>query len=882
MPSKPLDLELHLSYDAPNGLYRVLARLAVQEITQTAEFRLDLNDATLASTLEWMKSGRGNEADVQAFGSELFQRLFSGHVHDLYTYARQNSASHLRIRLICNDMQVARIPWELMFDREQDSFLALDLLFIRDLALTAPRQTVATTPPLRVLVLQSSPKDLPAFSGVWEANDIGAALSELTKKQQVQVHFVAQATLAQLQNALREAVVASPPVPYQVVHFIGHGMIDPGTGMASLIFVDENGNSQIVTATEFATILKDQQVKLVFLNACASAQVTGFDTAQGLAPALMRADIPMFVGMQTAVDTHVAQFIAEAFYAALADGRSVDAALLDVRRLIRAATDFSHLALAIPVCYLHANDGVLMVQPSLTALATETPAVPIQSGLPALPLLKRVVAIVVALIGLVASVIAIWQAVAIWVAQQPPPPMSGSYNIAVAAIADPGMTPAGKGSADKLMKTFVLTLEQSLQPLRQEGFDIQVRGPDIVGAVKGATAAERALAAETLSLQHGADLLISGVLQFEPGKTTLQPEFYLAPQRLGNADEVSGYNTWEPLTIEDDITTNPSAAALFIVEFTHQAASWTEFAVGLGYTKVHHYLDAKSHLERALAVVSAAQPASSVQNKALYLLLGAVATKLADQSIDSTARKQALIDARAYYEQALDLDVKYARALLGLGQIEFLEGRGDCRPPDNADAVAMQKALARYGRARQFADAATLDEVPVKADLFEARLLQCWGSERADARLLDNASTRYQSIVDEYKKRTLPADRQRIRSYEAEAHAGLGLSSYITYVLNQTDGGALATALDEFRLAETASQELDRKAIVLLWQVRVLAHQNACKPAVETFTQAQQTEATYREENHRWKDTLYENLSSDIRKEVSDLCPNELLPTQVP
>ena len=871
---KPWNLELHVNFATAEKLYSVWARSADEGITQQAEFSLDLTEAVLARTVAWMESGQIDETAVQAFGSELFHCLFSGPIHDLYTRARQNSKGNLRIRLIVGDAQVARIPWELVFDPGQNAYLALDLLFIRDLASMTPRQPVGTPPPLRILVIRSSPNDWPPVPDLWEAQAFSPALAELQSQQEVQFYVVTPATLAQVQNVLREAVAASPATAFQVVHFLGHGFIAPDTGATSLVFADENGNGQIVEANDFVTILKDQQVKLLFLSACRSAQASGFDTAQGLASALMQAGIPMMVGMQTAVDSRVAQAFAAAFYAALVDGRAVDAALLDARRLIRADADLNRVALAIPVCYIHAEDSVLLLPAEPAVVQAVVLPVTSRRPWPTLTLFQKLVGAIVALIGLVASVVGIWQAFESWQAAQAPPPMDGSYNIAVASLASASMPPEKRSTIDRLATTVLAALEPNLALLRQADFDIQARGPELVASVLGVTAAETARAAEALALEHNADLLVAGNFQVQPGQTMLQPEFYLSPQRLQGATEVSGYSAWAPVVVDDDITKNPAAAAVFSRTLASQAVSWAEFGAGLGYLKLHRYVDAAEHFTKAVAATNSSGSTSDVENKTLYLLLGSTATKFADQSADAAASQQALIDARAYFEQALALDPNYARALLGLGQVDYMVGRGDCRPPDNSDAATMQGALARYGKARQSADPATLDKIPVKADLFEARLFVCWSTERNDRGLLEKANTRFQSILAEYKSRTLEADKQRIRPYAAEAYAGLGIVAFLGFEHDPTDREQLVHALENFRHGEAESQEADRKAIMLLWQARVLARQPACESATQAFDQAEAMAATYSRENYGWTDALYTGLVATTTKELRDLCQN--------
>src|SRR5690606_32219751 len=112
-----------------------------------------------------------------------------------------------------------------------------------------------------------------------------------------------------------------------------------------------------------ANVLRGHDLKLVFLNACQSAQSVSLEVTQGFAPGLMSIGIPAVIGMQVSVLDEVAVQFSRDFYEALADNRPVDAALVDARRLQRGKRKgrLRHNAdMGIPVCYLRSLNGQIL------------------------------------------------------------------------------------------------------------------------------------------------------------------------------------------------------------------------------------------------------------------------------------------------------------------------------------------------------------------------------------------------------------------------------------------------------------------------------------------------------------------------------------------
>jgi len=179
------------------------------------------------------------------------------------------------------------------------------------------------------------------------------------------------ATVDALQDALRHGPRA--------LHFVGHGGFDPVLG-GVLVLEDPQGEAVAVDAEVVAALLRGSSLRLAVLNACESARTDPRDTFAGIAPRLVQAGLPAVVAMQTALSDDAALHFTRAFYAAVADGWPVDAAVTAGRQAI-----FAHAAerpdWTVPVLYLSAPDGVLW-EPELALTGQAAPPLQAPPGGP--------------------------------------------------------------------------------------------------------------------------------------------------------------------------------------------------------------------------------------------------------------------------------------------------------------------------------------------------------------------------------------------------------------------------------------------------------------------------------------------------------------------
>jgi formylglycine-generating enzyme required for sulfatase activity len=350
----------------------------------TLPFRLAELPQQRKNAADWVKQARialrrGSEEQrlAREFGAALFARLFSGETLAGYRAARARLGPDerllLRLRL---PPELTPLPWELTYDPQEESFLALDprVTLVRHPELTRPLAPLRVDGPLEVVVVLANPRsDIYAPLNLdRELARIRSALRELERDGRLRLSVISgPGTLRQLRARLRQ--------PVHVLHIISHGDLDHGFGEGVLIFEDADGAEEQVNAELLRQYLQIQrgQTRLVLLNACLGALPPADDPFGSMGAALLRADVPAVIAMQFELPDVAAADLSEVFYDELAAGQPVDLALSRARLHLygkfRQTLDW-----AIPVLYLRASDGLLFApQPEVKPTAsTSEPAAP--------------------------------------------------------------------------------------------------------------------------------------------------------------------------------------------------------------------------------------------------------------------------------------------------------------------------------------------------------------------------------------------------------------------------------------------------------------------------------------------------------------------------
>jgi len=359
----PLYLNFDLFIERSGEKYkaRVLNSPAGQAVN---EFSIAFSELALENFL--LKIGRPRRSErhvgspeveaTKAFGEHLLKVVFGDAVYSCFHRSldeARRQGTGLRVRLRLADVpELANVPWEyLYYDSSFDRFLCLssETPIVRYMDLPEHIRPLAVKLPIRILVMISSPTNYPKLDVEQEWANLNRALDDLKLRGLVTLEKLQNATLAALQRKLRQA-------DYHIFHYFGHGGFDSQSQDGVLIMEDKHSLGHVVSGRNLGTILHDERtLRLVLFNACDGARSTVTDPFAGTAQSLVQQGIPAVVTMQFEITDQAAITLAHDFYAVLADGYPVDAALAEARKAIFAQGN--NVEWGTPALYMRSSDG---------------------------------------------------------------------------------------------------------------------------------------------------------------------------------------------------------------------------------------------------------------------------------------------------------------------------------------------------------------------------------------------------------------------------------------------------------------------------------------------------------------------------------------------
>lgn len=355
-----LDLDLQLTPAEGAYAVRVLASPAGQAegafhtpftATETGEFVQEIMPSARPLSRLAM------QALMKEQGGRLFDALFQNDLlvcleRSFDEVRRRNATLRIKLRL-ADAPELLLLPWEYLYHRRRNLFLSQSTAssLVHFLELPDPLASLTVALPLRMLVVIANPTDLQPLDVEREWTNIQSALADLIERGMVIVDRLPAATLPELQSALRRH-------DYHVFHFIGHGDFDETTGQGHIVFVDEQGQANPLPGEVLAQLLHNERtLRLALLNACEGSQTGAENSFGGVAQLLVQQGVPAVIAMRHPVSDDAAVAFSHEFYAALADGYSVDAAVTEGRVAI--ATRMGNGEWGTPQLIMHAQNGIL-------------------------------------------------------------------------------------------------------------------------------------------------------------------------------------------------------------------------------------------------------------------------------------------------------------------------------------------------------------------------------------------------------------------------------------------------------------------------------------------------------------------------------------------
>lgn len=294
---------------------------------------------------------------VKKLGGALYECIFAGEVAERFRSSlaiakHQNKGLRIRLRL-SGAPKLIDIPWELLFDAANNNYIGLSVNtpIIRKLDLASLPDMRPVEGILRVLVMISSPSGYYPLDVEREWERINTATQDLQDEGRLSLTRI-EPSLAVLQRQLRRE-------EFHVFHYIGHGGFDRQNNEGVLVLEDQQRKGHLVSGQYLGTILYDHAtIQLALLNSCSGGRTSVTDPFAGVGQNLLQKGIPAVIAMQFEITDEAAITFSHEFYAALADGYPIDAAVAEARKMIYAQAN--QLEWATPVLYTSIDSGKLL------------------------------------------------------------------------------------------------------------------------------------------------------------------------------------------------------------------------------------------------------------------------------------------------------------------------------------------------------------------------------------------------------------------------------------------------------------------------------------------------------------------------------------------
>ncbi|QKQ74519.1 tetratricopeptide repeat protein [Nostoc sp. TCL240-02] len=267
------------------------------------------------------------EQKLQHWGQHLFELVFRSTEkgREFFQEATREGLDNCELGIISDNANVLNLPWELLYSPDYQ-FLAPSLAgMYRSLSSQGVKAPLPAMPDdqLNILLVIARPYDQQDVGFKTIARPLLAALQPI--RQRVNLKVLRPPSLKEF-----EAELQANKGFYHIVHFDGHGNFDSQT-QGVLVFEDEQGNEQAVSAREIAQYLTDCRVPIFVLNACKSGQV-GEEAFSSVAGQLVKLGAKGVVAMAYSVYAKGAEHFIGRLYGELVRGECIATAVAAGRK----------------------------------------------------------------------------------------------------------------------------------------------------------------------------------------------------------------------------------------------------------------------------------------------------------------------------------------------------------------------------------------------------------------------------------------------------------------------------------------------------------------------------------------------------------------------
>jgi CHAT domain len=317
-----------------------LAEAAIPQDLQVAGMHDDPRDFSL-----FVLTTATSDPKFGEIGEDLMRLLNRGQVGQAWASLRQEN-QHLRTLLLMEDHDLQLLPWELLNDGNERLWLQADQPILRAASYqwsSSSKESLML--PLRALVvIGSKDKNIGVEQ---ELEKIEEALRPVNRTIDVEVlRLPTKAELTEKLGKFRP----------HIFHFIGHSGQNADQNL--VLWLEGKGEQESKgywTAAEIKNNreLKEIKPRFVFLNSCRSGNAPTLDDQKNvlsISAAFRDRGIPAVLAMQADVQGEDAGLLAGTLYQSLAEGNTLDIALIKARNKVQdnITNGLLHRAWALP------------------------------------------------------------------------------------------------------------------------------------------------------------------------------------------------------------------------------------------------------------------------------------------------------------------------------------------------------------------------------------------------------------------------------------------------------------------------------------------------------------------------------------------------------
>jgi CHAT domain-containing protein len=266
---------------------------------------------------------------LKAQGTLLYNTIFASDSLKSFFISALKEEVKRRIVIEFDSQLLSKLPWESLYIPELEIFPALYTRFsiVRNFPNPSPINRRTLTPPLRILVVTASPKDLSLLALEDEILTMEKTLADAIRNGQAKLEIIRHATIDAIQQSLRR-------FQPHLFHFAGHAVASQESQDGLLILENSDGSMRKLEASLLKSLLVDSNISLAVLNSCDTGTNNTVNAVTSLAGELVKGGITAAIATTEVLLDSAALMFSREFYRAFVDGYTLEESITEARKAI--------------------------------------------------------------------------------------------------------------------------------------------------------------------------------------------------------------------------------------------------------------------------------------------------------------------------------------------------------------------------------------------------------------------------------------------------------------------------------------------------------------------------------------------------------------------